>query len=128
VQDGWLAGGLFNLAVLLLVGTVAEAFWGWRRWLVIYFGAGILAQLVALNWQPTGGGNSVAVLGLCGSIFVVHLRRTGNRAGTLTSAVGVAAGLVLAWLHDIHGAALFIGMGIGLLLERRDQSKQRSSP
>jgi membrane associated rhomboid family serine protease len=126
VQDGWFWGGLFNLAILVLIGTAAEAFWGWRRWLLIYFGAGILAQLVALNWQPTGGGNSVAVLGLCGSIFVVGLRRTDTRPGTLASAAGVAAGLVLAWLHDIHGAALFIGMGIGLLLMRRDQ--RRPSP
>src|SRR6185503_5326540 len=37
VQDGGIAGSIFNLVSLILVGVVAERLWGSRRWLVIFF-------------------------------------------------------------------------------------------
>ena len=41
VQDGGWAGTLFNLGTLLALGAVAAETLGWRRWLLLYFGAGI---------------------------------------------------------------------------------------
>jgi membrane associated rhomboid family serine protease len=59
VQDGGLSGSIFNLVSILLMGRVAEELWGSQKWLLLFFGGGILSQIVAFAWQPVGAGNSV---------------------------------------------------------------------
>ncbi|MFG1672935.1 rhomboid family intramembrane serine protease [Micromonospora sp. NPDC049282] len=59
VQNGGVAGSVFNLAALAVVGVVAERVWGAKRWVVVALAAGVLAQLWGLVVQPVGAGNSV---------------------------------------------------------------------
>jgi membrane associated rhomboid family serine protease len=73
VQDGGLPGTLFNLAFLLVIGSVAEQVFSRRRWLLLYFIPGLAGEFVAYSWQPTGAGNSVAVCGLAGGLILLML-------------------------------------------------------
>ncbi|HEX6675957.1 MAG TPA: rhomboid family intramembrane serine protease [Actinomycetes bacterium] len=53
VQDGGLAGTVFNLASLAIVGTVAERLLGSRRWLVQYAAGGLAGEAAGYAWPPT---------------------------------------------------------------------------
>ena len=78
VQDGWLVGGLFNLAGLVLVGWAAEQVVRRSAWLAAYVVTGLVGQVFGQWWQPVGGGNSVAVCGLVALVVVMLVR--GRRA------------------------------------------------
>jgi membrane associated rhomboid family serine protease len=126
VQDGGVAGTVFNLAGLLLVGTVAERLWGRRRWLVIFFVGGILSEVVATAWRPIGAGNSVANFSLAGAVTVLCIRRSPTSV-FLAALIALAGGAALLLRRDIHGAATMFGAIIGLVLISLDgdRSEQR---
>lgn len=117
-QDGGVAGSLFNLAILFLLGSVSERLWDRRAWLILYFGTGLAAECIALAWKPIGAGNSIACFGLAGGILAFGRLGESPRIVTVLRVVGLAAGAALAVMRDIHGAALLIGGVIGLLLFR----------
>jgi membrane associated rhomboid family serine protease len=75
VQDGGVAGTVFNLIGLLAVGTVAEQSLERRHWLAQYFAVGLASEFVGYAWQPVGGGNSVAVCGLSGGVALALWHR-----------------------------------------------------
>lgn len=114
-QDGGFAGGVFNLVALLLLGALAEQLWSRPRWLMLYFGAGLVTQLLAAWWQPIGAGNSVACFGLAGGLFARALLRRDRCGLHLLGLAGLAAAIALLTLSDIHGIALALGVAIGLL-------------
>ena len=117
-QDGGLAGGGFNLVMALLMGSLAERLWGRRGWLLLYFGAGLVGEVIGLWWQPVGAGNSIAWMGLAGGLLVSNWARIRFDPATLFRAIGLGAGVTLAVQRDIHGAALLTGAVIGLVLVR----------
>ncbi len=116
VQDGGVTGSVFNLVSLLFVGSVAERVWGSRRWLVVFFGCGVLSEIVALAWQPVGAGNSVANFGLAASVAAWCLVSATQLPVRITAAVALLAGVPLLLVKDIHGAATLIGAIVGLVL------------
>jgi membrane associated rhomboid family serine protease len=69
-QDGGVAGTLSNLAFLVAVGVLAEQVVSRPRWLLCYFGAGLVGEFAGYGWQPYGAGNSVAICGLAGVVAV----------------------------------------------------------
>ena len=69
VHDSWLAL-LANLVLLGLVGVAVERRHPRVEWVVLYLAAGIVGELVGLEWQPHGAGNSVAALGLVGALVI----------------------------------------------------------
>lgn len=75
VQDGGWGGGAANMVYLLVLGILAEQVTGRFSWLLGYFGTGVIGEFFGYAWQPTGGGNSVAVCGLAGLVTVAALRR-----------------------------------------------------
>jgi membrane associated rhomboid family serine protease len=70
VQPDGLLQYAFNLAGSALVGAAVEAYYGRSRWLVSYFGGGLVALGLAYVWFPhaTDGGSSDAVAGLIGAL------------------------------------------------------------
>ncbi|WP_188316548.1 rhomboid family intramembrane serine protease [Solihabitans fulvus] len=115
VQDGGVAGTVFNLATLLLIGAIAEQLVSRPRWLVGYFGGGLVGESAgALGWQPVGGGNSVAVNGLAGVVIVCLLTRRGAPDQlTQTAALLVSLYAVVEVLSTFHNAlAVPIGCAV----------------
>lgn len=72
--DGWLqfAGNLFGLMVF---GIHVEYIFGRVRFLILYFVTGLTGEVFGYMWEPHGAGNSIAVLGLVGGLFMVLLFR-----------------------------------------------------
>jgi hypothetical protein len=119
-QDGGLVGSVFNLILLFVLGPIAERVWDRRAWLLIYFGAGLTTECIVLWWHPIGAGNSIAYMGLAGSMLIASRAGVRPAPAMIFGAIGLGAGAGLALLHDIHGAALLIGAAIGLVLIRSD--------
>ena len=83
-----------NLLLLAVVGTAAEQQRSRPQWALGYLVGGLVGEVAGRRWEPTGAGNSVAVLGVLGGVAVVAwLRRDVS-----LPALGVGAGLpALAW-------------------------------
>jgi rhomboid protease GluP len=111
-----------NLSALLGAGAVAEWVLGPRRWLLVYFASGLVANYVSLEgWGRHGGGCSVAICGLVGALAAITLLRgaepgdTAQRLRLLSLAVP-ATGLFLCLLHNNHGAGLLTGFVLGAVI------------
>lgn len=113
VQDGGIAGTISNLAFLLVMGVLAEQVLGGWRWLVCYFGAGLVGELAGYAWQPRGAGNSVAICGLAGGLTVVLVVGRG-------AVVGAGGAGVL-----VRGAG---GLALGARLAAGGRGRRRASP
>ncbi len=111
-----------NLSALLVAGAVAEWVLRPRRWLLVYFASGLVANYVSLEgWSRHGGGSSVAICGLVGALAAITLLRGAEPAGTLRrlrllSLALPAAGLFLCLLHNNHGAGLLTGYVLGAVI------------
>ena len=121
VQDGGIGGTVFNLVSLVLVGAVAEQFWDNQGWLMIFFGGGLLSQLIGFLWQPVGAGNSVANFSLAASLAVYCLIFNGSPTIRITAFLALGAGGILLLRKDIHGPAMLFGAVIALVLTRLGQ-------
>lgn len=116
VQDGGIAGTASNLLFLVLVGTVAEQVLTRPRWLLHYFGVGVVSEFVGYLWQPVGGGNSIAICGLTGAVALALWRRDPR-----LPAWGAAA--VLLWCGALLGSVwvplTFIGVAAMIVVQAR---------
>ncbi len=72
---------LMNMFCLFTLGNILEGRWGWRRFLILYFGSGLIGGVAVLLWatEPLRGsvGASGAIAGLLTSLGVwawVHRR------------------------------------------------------
>jgi membrane associated rhomboid family serine protease len=112
VQDGGIAGTVFNLLTLALVGVVAERVWGRAITLAIFFGCGIALNLLGLSMQVAVAGNSGATFGLGASVAGLVLVRRGRGLGAALVCLASALLLLLA-LHNPHGLAALLGALVG---------------
>ncbi|MEW2499277.1 MULTISPECIES: rhomboid family intramembrane serine protease [unclassified Amycolatopsis] len=122
-QDGGLVGGVFNLVVLAIFGTLAESYFGRVRTFVLYFGCGLFGQFMSYVWlQPVGAGNSMCVAGLIGALAVALLRAPARHGVHLPTQVLVVPILVAplaivdTLVHDNHGLPALLGMVLGFAL------------
>lgn len=116
----FLFNGLFMLAFL----PIAEHFYG-RGLFLIYFGTGILGQMINSYWATTpggiptsGGGSSTALYGIIGSLFMVILiqRKTFPKGYLLIPIAGFLGAAVLVLFEDGHAPSLLAGGLLGLML------------
>lgn len=121
VQDGGLAGGLFDLVLLLAIGPLAETRLGPMRWAISYFAGGMITEVLALAWQPQGAGNSIACFALAGTLVVTCLIRRRDWRAAVAAGVGLTGMAALLALHDIHGIGYLIGALLGAILAMRDR-------
>jgi len=120
-QDGWLAGTLFNLLTLAVIGVFAERVFGHWRWLVLYFGCGLFGQAMSFLWlQPDGAGNSMCVAGLLGALAAALLAAREKVAlpRRLWLAVFLipVLSIVDTVVGDNHGLPALLGMALGFVL------------
>jgi membrane associated rhomboid family serine protease len=128
VQDGGIAGTIFNLISLLFVGAIAEQLWTSRDFLLLFLIGGIVGQIVAFTWQPIGAGNSVGNFSLAASIAVVVFIKSSLQPARIAALLAVATYIVLLALTDIHGAASLTGITLASFLVKRGANNFLSQP
>lgn len=88
---------------------MVERIYGSRFWLVSYFLSGIVGELFAFMWQPTGAGASVAGAGLLGTLTIfglLHMTAPQVKFGAILILLGA---VVLSATRDIHGPPILTG-------------------
>ena len=127
VQDGGISGTVFNLVSLAFVGTVAEQFWDTKEMLIIFFGGGLVGEIIGFLWQPVGAGNSVGNFSLAAAVALICLHRLASRFVQTAALVVLGADIVLVLLKDIHGPAAVTGAILAFVLSRTSERTYDSS-
>lgn len=126
---------LYNLFALLLFGFILERLIGTRYFLVVFFGSGIVANLVAVNFYNSSLGASGAIYGVLGAVAVLRPRMMVWVFGILLPMwlavivwiVGDAIGLFVPSNvgHIAHLSGIFVGLLLGILLRKRVGRRER---
>src|SRR5687767_14054012 len=99
--------------------------------MLIYFGTGMIGQMVNCYWQTTpgglstsGGGSSTALYGVIGSLvmYIMINRKTFPKGYSLIPIAVFFGATVLIFFEDGHASPLLVGGMLGLIL--RGRSKQ----
>lgn len=131
VQDGGVAGTVFNFFALAVVAVAAQEYWpASRTWATFWLG-GVAANLVVGPvLEPVGAGNSMAtfVLG-CALVTNAFLGRT-RRHAVPTALVAVACVAVVAAGLDYHALPCLLGLAVGTVPPHgpRGVSRRRTRP
>jgi rhomboid protease GluP len=126
IESSGLTQIVVNVSALAVVGPIAERVLGPRRWLFVFFGSGVVANIVSEGgWSRHGGGSSVAICGLVGALAAVCLLRVGEfdsdqvknpKRLRLTTLAIPAAGTFLCAITNNHGVGLLTGFVLGLAI------------
>ena len=126
IQSSGLVQIVVNVAALAVAGPIAEWVFGPRRWLLIFFGSGVVANVLSeAGWSRHGGGCSIAICGLIGALAATCLLRAGEFGPDLAEdpkqlqrmALAIpAAGAFLCVISNNHGAGLLTGCVLGLVV------------
>ncbi|MEO8095309.1 MAG: rhomboid family intramembrane serine protease [Pseudolysinimonas sp.] len=115
-QDGGLWGLLFDLAMLVAVGTAVENLFG--RWMLlgVYVASGLVSEVAAYTLLPGQGfaGNSVANFGLAGLLVVTAA--FSPIPARVVGLIGLGAGLILDVTLNLHGVGFTVGALVGLVV------------
>jgi membrane associated rhomboid family serine protease len=115
---------VFNGVFFISFLPIAEHFYG-RSVALIYFGTGILGQIVNSYWATTpgglptsGGGSSTAIYGIIGSLLMYILlnQKTFPKGYFLIPIAGFVGATVLIFFEDGHAPPLLAGGLLGLIL------------
>ena len=100
-----LAHLIYNLFALALFGSILEKIIGKKKFIIIFFGTGILANFIAVNFYDISLGASGAIFGIIGALIAI-------RPGMIIWAFGMPMPLFIAgilWVAgDILGAYGFL--------------------
>ncbi len=113
-SDGWKQIAL-NFPVIICIGVVVEWIYGFRFWLISYFFSGIVGELFALVWQPTGAGASVAGAGLLGALTIFGLLRMTAPQVKFGAVFIMVGAIVLSAIRDIHCPPILTGACLGII-------------
>ncbi len=69
---GGLAHLLYNIFALGLFGSMLERLIGSRRFLIVFFATGVLANILSVNFYDSSLGASGAIFGIIGALIVVR--------------------------------------------------------
>lgn len=119
---GGLAHLLLNMFALALFGSILETVVGWKKFLLIFFTTGIIANIGASFLYPASLGASGAIFGIIGALAMA-------RPTMVVWVLGVPAPMVIAalvWaIQDVVGLfvpsnvgnlAHLMGLGVGVLM------------
>ncbi len=120
---------VFNGFFFILFVPVAEHLYG-RSLMLIYFGTGIVGQLMNFYWETTPGGlstgrggSSTALYGVMGSLFmyIVINRKNFPKGYILIPLAGFLGATSLVFFEDGHAPSLLAGGMFGLILRGNSQ-------
>ena len=100
---GGFAHLLYNVFALALFGSIFERFVGGRRFLIVFFVTGVLANIFSVNFYDSSLGASGAIFGIIGALIVV-------RPWMIVWAFGLPMPLILA------GVLWAVGDAIGIFM------------
>jgi len=69
---GGFAHLLYNVLALALFGSILERFIGGKRFLIVFFVTGILANLISVNFYDSSLGASGAIFGVIGALVIIR--------------------------------------------------------
>jgi uncharacterized protein len=69
---GGLAHLVYNLFALILFGSILESLIGGRKFLIVFFISGILANLISVNFYDSSLGASGAIFGIIGALVIIR--------------------------------------------------------
>jgi len=118
-REGW-RQIMFDFSALAVVGTFVERIFGGRRWLVLYFAAGVSGEIAGFAWKPLGAGSSVAICGLLGALAAWLLRNPRPMQSRFGGIVILVGAVILTALRDLHGPPLLVGIVLGWGMLQRD--------
>jgi rhomboid protease GluP len=116
---------LFNFIAIAAVGVLVERWFGWRFWLVLYAVGALVGEVVGGFWKPSGAGSSVAGAGLLGGVVAWLIVRGGALPlrVRIWGGIGLAAGLLLTAMRDIHGPPIVAGAVVATVSLRRSHGR-----
>ncbi len=123
---------LFNLFALLFFGIALESLIGSRKFLLVFFVSGILANVVSVNFYDSSLGASGAIMGIIGTATVINPMMMVWAFGVIMPIFAAAIVWVIGDLigifypQGVGNIAHLSGMGVGLLIGLlwRDWSKK----
>jgi hypothetical protein len=95
-------------------------------WLVVYFGGGIITEVLALAWQPHGAGNSIACFALAGGLTLFAVKKPMALSLLVVCILSLGAAATLLVLRDIHGIGHCAGMACAIAARKLSELRQRS--
>jgi len=113
---------LYNLFALALFGLIAERLIGSRRFLVVFFASGIIANIISVNFYNSSLGASGAIMGIIGVVTII-------KPFMMVWAFGLILPMFIAailWIigdilgifmpNNVGNIAHLSGMGAGILI------------
>ncbi len=113
---------LLNIFALALFGTILESLIGGKRFLLVFFASGIIANLVSINYYPLSLGASGAIYGVLGTLVILRPMLAVWVYGFpmpmfIAGIVWIAADSIGIFIpSDVGHIAHLVGIAVGLVL------------
>jgi len=113
---------MYNMFALFFFGIALEKLIGSRRFLLVFFGSGIIANLVSINFYDSSLGASGAIMGIIGTLTIIKplmmVWAFGLILPMFIAAILWVAGDILGVFmpSDVGNIAHLSGIGVGFLL------------
>lgn len=123
---------VFNGIFFLSFVPIAEHLYG-RSVILIYFGTGLVGQIVNFYWDRPGsvlstakGGSSTAIYGIMGSLFMFILlnQKIFPRGYVLLPLAGFLGASILCFFRDGHAPSLLAGGMLSLIIHQSGRVRQ----
>ena len=113
---------MYNMFALFFFGFALEKLIGSRKFLLVYFGSGIIANIISINFYSSSLGASGAIMGVIGALTVIKplmmVWAFGLILPMFIAAILWVIGDILGvfFPSEVGNIAHLSGVGVGLLL------------
>jgi uncharacterized protein len=128
---------IFNLAALLLFGFTAEKLVGSKRFLLVFLGTGIIANIISVNFYSSSLGASGGIMGIIGLVTAI-------RPSMMVWAFGLILPMWIAaivWIlidtlglfiptnvgNIAHLSGIFVGLLLGIILRIKNKKEKEAT-
>lgn len=128
---------VYNLFALVIFGLILEQLIGSKRFLALFFVAGIIANLISFFWYPNALGASGAIMGIIGCLAILRPMMSVWAFGMILpmfivailwvggSIIGIAGFGNQGVGHLAHLLGIIVGLGYGTWLKIRSKTNKR---
>jgi hypothetical protein len=132
---GSLSHLVYNLFALILFGLILESLIGSRKFLFIFFFAGILANLISVNFYLASLGASGAIFGIIGALTAVRPLMFVWAFGLpmpmfVASILWIIGNIIQTFVPSnigtiAHLSGIFFGFALGLLFRKKQKKEKK---